>query len=551
LGQASSTSEVDVVPKPEETHYPSQTPSSEYAKDEEKSTSSQKSSRRLISDRGRNFWRWFFVVGIVGIGLLVFGIWVINKNKLEPRVVVETVVIEQTSTPVKLVMEITATPTPNLPTPIGQLAFASNREGNWEIYVINADGSKISNLTNSPADDDEPAWSPDGMQIVFSTGYTVPYDENGIRTINRMNMNGTSFYEVLECGNLNAKCNPLWSEDNSYIRFRRQGLGSWQTDIHGNINSELTSLYAVTGHSPDGKKYIRESYQNGNWEIVVSYVDGSETINLTNHPASDRDPAWSPDGEFIAFVSDRDGNLEVYLMRSDGTGLTNLTNNSADDQSPDWKPVGISDVSPQTRIDPIEDRATAVLSAIDDRVPDREYNFDNGARPWEAHGGSQRPGFTYSDGVYQYVHRVSGEYQWERGPSFSTNHVLEFDLKFYPYESSWTAFASEILSYDSCRIYWDINQREMRIEDNTFQHSEIVPVLLWPHSSWHKITIISLDAEITVLVDDQVVNSAECEFLNFSSFGSINFSGHNAVKIEIDNVKLWDISDLKGQFPMP
>ena len=82
------------------------------------------------------------------------------------------------------------------------------------------------------------------------------------------------------------------------------------------------------------------SDRDGNAEIYVMNVDGSNQTNLTNNSAHDGFPAWSPDGTQIVFESNRDGNAEVYLMNVDGSGLTRLTNNSTDDRWPSWSPDG-------------------------------------------------------------------------------------------------------------------------------------------------------------------------------------------------------------------
>jgi Tol biopolymer transport system component len=92
--------------------------------------------------------------------------------------------------------------------------------------------------------------------------------------------------------------------------------------------------------SPDGARIAFFSNRDGNFEIYVMNADGSGQTRLTNNPGSDVEPAWSPDGSMLAFRSDRDGNAEVYAMAADGTAQRRLTNSPAFDGHAAWSPLG-------------------------------------------------------------------------------------------------------------------------------------------------------------------------------------------------------------------
>ncbi|MCG8404672.1 MAG: hypothetical protein MI923_05685, partial [Phycisphaerales bacterium] len=74
--------------------------------------------------------------------------------------------------------------------------------------------------------------------------------------------------------------------------------------------------------------------RDGDHEIYVMNVDGTDPINLTNNAASDGSPVFSPDGSKIAFHSDRDGNFEIYVMNADGTDPSRLTIEADSDALP-------------------------------------------------------------------------------------------------------------------------------------------------------------------------------------------------------------------------
>ncbi|MGH2704158.1 MAG: hypothetical protein ACRDJ4_03410 [Actinomycetota bacterium] len=92
--------------------------------------------------------------------------------------------------------------------------------------------------------------------------------------------------------------------------------------------------------SPDRSGLAFVTNRDGNDEIYVMKADGSQVVRLTTDPASDTEPAWAPDGIHIAFVSTRDGNSELYTMKSDGTEPRRLTFLPSDEREPAWAPDG-------------------------------------------------------------------------------------------------------------------------------------------------------------------------------------------------------------------
>ena len=219
-----------------------------------------------------------------------------------------------------------------------RIAFGSDRDGNWDIYVMNADGSGVARLTDNDAVDSSPAWSPDGRRIAFVS----PRDGN--LDIYVMNADGSGVTRLTH--NDAYDWYPAWSPDGRRIAFDSDRDGNREIYVMNADGSGVTRLTyngAVDGFpawSPDSRRIAFVSERDGNWDIYVMNADGSGVTRLTYNEADDWLPAWSPDGRRIAFVSVRDGNLEIYVMNADGSGVTRLTYNDAHDSFPEWSPDG-------------------------------------------------------------------------------------------------------------------------------------------------------------------------------------------------------------------
>jgi Tol biopolymer transport system component len=206
-----------------------------------------------------------------------------------------------------------------------KILFQSHRDGDWEIYVMNSDGTGQTRLTNIAGDDGAPAWSPDGTKVVFYS------DRDGSgREIYVMDADGTD--PVRLTTNSYADSDPAWSPDGTKIAFDSSRGGNqdiFVVDADGTNERQLTSSPEIEirpAWSPDGTKIAFCGFRNGNQDIVIINADGSgsETI-LTTYTGDDRDPAWSPDGSQIVFASHRAGLQEIFVTDADEDNAIQLT----------------------------------------------------------------------------------------------------------------------------------------------------------------------------------------------------------------------------------
>jgi dipeptidyl aminopeptidase/acylaminoacyl peptidase len=219
-----------------------------------------------------------------------------------------------------------------------KIAFYSLRDGNYEIYVMYTDGTSQTRLTNNPADDERPVWSPDGNKIAFTS------NRDGNFEIYVMNVDGTNPTRLTN--NPASDIGAVWSPDGNKIAFFTNRDGNNEIYV---MNADGTSQTRLTNNpaddrlpdwSPDGTKIVFSSSRNGFYEIYVMNADGTSPTLLTNTTAGNDNPVWSPDGNKIAFFTDRDGNLEIYVMNANGTSPTRLTTNTVGDWTPFWSPDG-------------------------------------------------------------------------------------------------------------------------------------------------------------------------------------------------------------------
>jgi tRNA A-37 threonylcarbamoyl transferase component Bud32 len=188
-----------------------------------------------------------------------------------------------------------------------QVLFESNRDGNWEVYVMNSDGTGQRRLTNSPNNNDRlPTWSPDGQQVAFIS------DEDGDYEIFIINVDGTNRRQLT-------------------FNQIREGHVSWS------VNNQLVYNAGPTNSS--------------GWEIYTMSPDGQNQRQLTNNSISDWAPEWSPDGRFILYLSLIGNDPALFIMNADGGNSRLLYNSPNYDWGADWTADGSSIIFTQDEAD--------------------------------------------------------------------------------------------------------------------------------------------------------------------------------------------------------
>lgn len=229
-----------------------------------------------------------------------------------------------------------------------QIAFERVQDGNWEIYVMDADGGNQRNLTNHPAQDNNPHWHPDGTRIVF-------YSSRGASS--RIYVMDTDGGNVEEIPHLLRASRPKWSPNGKWIAFEQSGDSEEIQMIKPDTNQlriisvRIPRPMSIVGWSPDGRRimYMAAFDAEGNDAVLViatlsrdgsGKVIGWQRVRLPRFPRFDGNPAWGADGKSILFLGRNRGNQNIYRYQLDNRKLIRLTDHPDSDAMPnEWHPL--------------------------------------------------------------------------------------------------------------------------------------------------------------------------------------------------------------------
>jgi len=289
-------------------------------------------------------------------------------------------------TPLQLTQHPAADSAPTWSPDGTRIAFVSNRDGNEEIYTIDADGENLTNLTQHPAADSAPTWSPDGTRIAFISEY------DGNRGLYVMNGTGENRTDLTRRPAWNNS--PAWSPDGTHIAFQAYRYSTWDIYVVNAAGGNPTRL-TQRGHndtpvwSPDGTRIAFMSNRDGNREIYCIDANGQTLINLTRNSIPDQLPAWSPDGTHIAFISNRSDGTNIYIVDAyAGLHITRLPW-KAWDEAPLWSPNGtriafISDRDSRPKLYVVEAELAGpqITSVAAEATPARFFLHPNAPNPF-------------------------------------------------------------------------------------------------------------------------------------------------------------------------
>ena len=215
-----------------------------------------------------------------------------------------------------------------------QIAYQSFLDTNWEIYTVKLTNKKQQKITSNRCADWAPNWSPDGADFVFYS------DCDGNREIYVIDGDGGTRKQLTFTSGKNIyNWFPAWSPNGKQIIFASNYSGGkyyvYVMNANGS-NQRKLSQGCIPSFSPDEKKILFSQYCKDSGDILIMNADGSNVKTLIR--GNFRNPSWSSDGEKIVFQAGDNDLFEIWIMDADGSNAYQLTNIGGNNGAPVWQP---------------------------------------------------------------------------------------------------------------------------------------------------------------------------------------------------------------------
>ena len=265
-----------------------------------------------------------------------------------------------------------------------RIAFANNRTGHKEIWVMDYDGDAVKRLTDNKSISLLPRFSPDGRILAYTsykdgnpdlwfldleTGHSRIFsNEQGLNIAGGFSPDGTKILMTLSRGkspnlflrevagaapaerltsHFGADSTPTFSPDARQVAFVSDRSGNPQIHVLDVPTKKITRLTSLNwcdapAWSPTGEwiAFAGRAHNKDKMDIFLVDITGGQLRQLTHGEGSNEDPAWSPDGRFLTFSSTRGKRSQIWVMDADGSAPRLMADVPGSSVTPHWSPVG-------------------------------------------------------------------------------------------------------------------------------------------------------------------------------------------------------------------